>query len=131
MLLSISCEIKYPDLISTKDLQKVEVQYVDFRITTPNSVKCNELQNYFGESQIRSKIFDKTYQWDSLIEQLNRVIRKDEKFNDPADVRMQIYLHYSTNVRSICIGRTLISMGEKNYVSDDLFREFMSINFEE
>lgn len=130
-LILLGCKSTGLDSIDTKDLQKVEVQYVNIEVITPVSVNCNEFERYFDVARMSRKIFAKTSQWERFITEINRVIRNGKRFNEPVDVRMKVFLHYHTGVRIICIGHTLISLDDHTYVVDDSFRAFIMDHFSE
>lgn len=126
---NFACIDDSTDLIDTEDLQKVEVKYVYLRTTTPITISCNAFIESFDD--IKSKTLIGETQWKYLITEINRVIKKGETFEEGPDVRMTIRLHYTDKVMLVCIGNTITLVNGNNFVNDDLFRDFITLHFEE
>lgn len=107
-------------------ISRAKVQFVNIYITTPIGVKCPELKNYFG-TQLKERSVEDPHELDQLVNHLNNVINKRNKYTTAPDTRIRIELldTKSNLLESICIGSVSLEYNDDVYSINDEFRDFI------
>jgi hypothetical protein len=109
-------------LLTSDSIKCINIEYVEITLETPMNVNCDNFKNYFPDELIKVRKIVNKHQINEIIDGIDKILKLDKQYPDPADVRIKIFIKRTDGRTQIfCMGRLTSSFEGRNYVNNKKF----------